>query len=92
MLNYRAKNNHNAYLCAIKPYTMNALEQLKKHTRVVADTGDFESMKAYLPVDATTNPSLIYASAPGKALKLLKYSKKKAFIATSPFCSQKFKP
>lgn len=42
---------------------MNALEQLKKHTRVVADTGDFESMKAYLPVDATTNPSLIYASA-----------------------------
>ncbi|MBW6492304.1 MAG: transaldolase [Lentimicrobium sp.] len=42
---------------------MNALEQLKKYTRVVADTGDFESMKAYLPVDATTNPSLIYASA-----------------------------
>ena len=63
MLNYRAKNNHNAYLCAIKPNTMNALEHLKKHTRVVADTGDFESMKAYLPVDATTNPSLIYASA-----------------------------
>lgn len=42
---------------------MNALEQLKKFTRVVADTGDFESMKAYLPVDATTNPSLIYAAA-----------------------------
>lgn len=42
---------------------MNALEQLKTRTRVVADTGDFESMKAYLPVDATTNPSLIYASA-----------------------------
>lgn len=42
---------------------MNALEQLKQFTRVVADTGDFESMKAYLPVDATTNPSLIYASA-----------------------------
>ncbi|MCO5267052.1 MAG: transaldolase, partial [Lentimicrobium sp.] len=42
---------------------MNALEQLKKFTRVVADTGDFESMIAYRPVDATTNPSLIYASA-----------------------------
>jgi transaldolase len=42
---------------------MNALEQLKKYTRVVADTGDFESMKTYLPVDATTNPSLIYVSA-----------------------------
>lgn len=42
---------------------MNVLEQLKKYTRVVADTGDFESMKQYLPVDATTNPSLIYASA-----------------------------
>lgn len=42
---------------------MNTLEQLKKFTRVVADTGDFESMKAYLPVDATTNPSLIYAAA-----------------------------
>lgn len=42
---------------------MNALEQLKKHTRVVADTGDFESMTTYRPVDATTNPSLIYAAA-----------------------------
>ena len=35
------------------------LEQLKQVTTVVADTGDFESMKAYLPQDATTNPSLI---------------------------------
>lgn len=35
------------------------LEQLKKYTKVVADTGDFEAMKAYLPQDATTNPSLI---------------------------------
>src|SRR5580698_7612536 len=38
------------------------LEQLKKFTRVVADTGDFESMRAYKPQDATTNPSLIYAA------------------------------
>jgi transaldolase len=38
---------------------MNQLEQLKQHTVVVADTGDFEAMKAYKPQDATTNPSLI---------------------------------
>jgi len=42
---------------------MNALEQLKEITQVVADTGDFESMKQYRPVDATTNPSLIFAAA-----------------------------
>jgi len=42
---------------------MNALEQLKKFTRVVADTGDFESIEAYRPVDATTNPSLIFQAA-----------------------------
>lgn len=42
---------------------MNTLEQLKQFTRVVADTGDFESIKQYQPVDATTNPSLILASA-----------------------------
>ena len=38
---------------------MNQLDQLKQHTVVVADTGDFEAMKAYKPQDATTNPSLI---------------------------------
>ncbi|MFZ6675845.1 transaldolase [Undibacterium sp. Xuan67W] len=38
---------------------MNQLEQLKKYTTVVADTGDFQAMKAYTPQDATTNPSLI---------------------------------
>ncbi|MBW7848050.1 MAG: transaldolase [Bacteroidales bacterium] len=41
----------------------NTLEQLKEYTRVVADTGDFESIERYKPVDATTNPSLIFASA-----------------------------
>ena len=39
------------------------LEQLKKYTTVVADTGDFEQMEAYAPQDATTNPSLILAAA-----------------------------
>ncbi len=38
---------------------MTQLDQLKQHTVVVADTGDFEAMKAYKPQDATTNPSLI---------------------------------
>ncbi|XP_014254018.1 probable transaldolase [Cimex lectularius] len=42
---------------------MSCLDQLKKMTTVVADTGDFESMKAYSPTDATTNPSLILAAA-----------------------------
>ena len=38
---------------------MNQLEQLKQYTTVVADTGDFQSMQAFAPQDATTNPSLI---------------------------------
>ncbi|MGA3169432.1 MAG: transaldolase [Chthoniobacteraceae bacterium] len=41
---------------------MSQLDQLKQFTKVVADTGDFESMRAYKPQDATTNPSLIYAA------------------------------
>ncbi len=39
------------------------LDQLKQFTTVVADTGDFESMRQYQPRDATTNPSLILAAA-----------------------------
>ena len=42
---------------------MNLLEQLRKMTVVVADTGDFESIAQYQPRDATTNPSLIYKAA-----------------------------
>ncbi len=38
---------------------MNQLDQLKQYTTVVADTGDFQSIQAYAPQDATTNPSLI---------------------------------
>jgi len=38
---------------------MNQLEQLKQYTTVVADTGDFQTMKVFSPSDATTNPSLI---------------------------------
>lgn len=42
---------------------VNQLDQLKQITTVVADTGDFESMKIYQPQDATTNPSLILQAA-----------------------------
>lgn len=48
---------------------MNLLEQLKKQSKVVADSGDFESVKKFKPQDSTTNPSLIYAAA-----KDLKYA------------------
>src|SRR5471032_2728848 len=52
------------YNSPASPYTlfsaaMNQLEQLKQFTTVVADTGDFQSIQAYTPRDATTNPSLI---------------------------------
>ena len=39
------------------------LDQLKRYTTVVADTGDFRQMEEYNPQDATTNPSLILAAA-----------------------------
>ena len=42
---------------------LNQLEQLKKFTKVVADTGDFETIREFKPQDATTNPSLILAAA-----------------------------
>lgn len=42
---------------------LSQLDQLKKITRVVADTGDFATLKEYAPEDATTNPSLILKAA-----------------------------
>ena len=41
----------------------NKLEQLKQISSVVADTGDIEAIKRYKPMDATTNPSLLYKAA-----------------------------
>jgi transaldolase len=41
----------------------NLLEQLRKYTVVVADTGDMEAMEKFHPQDATTNPSLITAAS-----------------------------
>ncbi|MCR9197381.1 MAG: transaldolase [Planctomycetaceae bacterium] len=39
------------------------LDQLKSVTTVVADSGDFQSIKEFAPIDATTNPSLILKAA-----------------------------
>jgi len=54
--------------CGTAQLLMNQLEQLKKFTTVVADTGDFESIKKYAPQDATTNPTLIF-----KAVQMPEY-------------------
>lgn len=48
---------------------MNLLEQLKELSLIVADTGDFASMKKYQPRDATTNPSLLL-----KAIQMPEYA------------------
>lgn len=42
---------------------MNILEQLSAMTTVVADSGEIDSIKAYRPIDATTNPSLLLKAA-----------------------------
>ncbi|MEJ2419709.1 MAG: transaldolase, partial [Exilibacterium sp.] len=41
----------------------NKLEQLKQFSAVVADTGDIEAIRQYQPLDATTNPSLLFKAA-----------------------------
>jgi len=42
---------------------LSQLDQLKQFTKVVADTGDFATLKEFAPQDATTNPSLIFKAA-----------------------------
>ena len=49
----------------------NQLDQLKQFTTVVADTGDFATLKQYAPRDATTNPSLILKAAQMPEYKFL---------------------
>lgn len=39
------------------------LDQLKSMTDVVADTGDIDAIARYQPLDATTNPSLLFKAA-----------------------------
>ena len=38
---------------------MTQLDQLKRYSTVVADTGDFQQLAQFAPQDATTNPSLV---------------------------------
>jgi transaldolase len=45
------------------PTMPSQLDQLKVFTTVVADSGDFATLKQYAPQDATTNPSLILKAA-----------------------------
>ncbi|MDF2549645.1 MAG: tal-B [Chlamydiales bacterium] len=42
---------------------MNQLSQLRQMTTIVADTGDIDAIRKFVPTDATTNPSLIYQAA-----------------------------
>ena len=63
--------------------TQTQLDQLKKWTVVVADSGDFDSIKAFTPQDSTTNPSLILAASQKPQYKALiddavKYGKSKS--------------
>src|SRR6201994_3022793 len=46
----------------VRPDHMNQLDHLKQYTTVVADSGDFATLKEFAPQDATTNPSLILAA------------------------------
>jgi transaldolase len=50
---------------------MSLLDSLKKFTTVVADTGDIESMRAFKPQDATTNPSLLMKASQQPQYKAL---------------------
>jgi transaldolase len=50
---------------------MNQLEQLKAFTKVVADTGDIQTIKIFFPEDATTNPSLVLKAAQQKQYQTL---------------------
>ncbi|VDK60153.1 unnamed protein product [Anisakis simplex] len=59
------------------------LDQIKKVTTVVADTGDFKAMEEFHPTDATTNPSLLLAATKMDAYKhflteAIEYAKKHA--------------
>jgi transaldolase len=57
-----------------KPVTtgmLSQLEQLRGFTKIVADTGDYATLKEFSPEDATTNPSLILKAAEKPAYKAL---------------------
>ena len=47
------------------------LDALKRHSVIVADTGDIESIARFKPQDATTNPSLILKAAQDARYRVL---------------------
>ena len=62
----------------------NKLENLKKYSSIVADTGDIDSIKKFSPEDCTTNPSLIYKAVESKKYqtivnKVIGFSSSRAF-------------
>jgi transaldolase len=61
-----------------------ALEQLKRFTTVVADTGDFNAMRAFEPRDATTNPTLILKAVRKPEYRGLLEQVRREHGATSP--------
>ena len=50
---------------------MSLLDSLKRHTIVVADTGDIDAIRQHRPQDATTNPSLLLKAAQQPAYRSL---------------------
>ncbi len=50
---------------------MNTLQELKRYTTIVADTGDFQTIEKYHPQDSTTNPSLILSAVSSSKYKNL---------------------
>ncbi len=46
-----------------KEESLNQLQQLKRFTTIVSDTGEIQEVKKFKPTDGTTNPSLILAAA-----------------------------
>lgn len=48
---------------AYKQVADNALDALRDFSTIVADSGDFEAIKAFRPIDATTNPTLVLKAA-----------------------------
>ena len=64
------------------------LEQLRGMTKVVADSGDINSIEKFKPQDSTTNPSLIAAAAEMPAYQpivdgVLKQARKEAGSSAS---------
>lgn len=69
---------------------LSQLDQLKKMTTIVADTGDIDSIRQFHPTDATTNPSLILAASKKSEYQSLieeaiHYSKEKAISKTDQY-------